>query len=228
MPDSRRGPDGDGGQQMQDVALGIVAAGVGALLCFRGYLALRWVIAVWGAFVGFFLGAGVVASLTGDGLLATALGWTVGLTVAVVAGLLAYFYYAVSVVLGMGAIGFALGTSLAAALGITWNWVLVLVGVAAGLALAVLAIVGDLPMIILALLGAFAGASAMITGALLVLGVVDTADLANAETTQTLELGWWWTAAYLFLVIAGLASQAFSAQVRRATLREGWQGEPAR
>jgi hypothetical protein len=207
---------------MEDLAIGILAVLIGGLLCFRGYAALRVVIAVWGTFVGFVLGAGLVANVTGEGLLASALAWTVGIVVAVLFGVLAYLYYAVSVIIGMGAIGFTLGTTLMVALGVTWSWVVVLVGLAVGILLAILAIAGDLPLVILALLGAFAGASTLIAGLLLLIGRLDRQDLASTETTTDLELGWWWTAGYVVLAIAGVAVQLRSAEARRGTLRDDW------
>jgi hypothetical protein len=207
---------------MENVIVGLLAIGIGLLLLFYGYLAMRIVIAVWGAFAGFFLGAGAVAAITGAGLLATALGWIVGIGVGLVLGLIAYLYYAVSVVLGMGAFGFTIGTTLMAALGVTWSWLVVLVGIAVGVLLAVLALVGDLPMLILAVLSALAGASVTVTGALLLLGTLDRDELATPETTQTLELGWVWTAAYVVLALAGLVVQLRSADARRGTLREAW------
>ncbi|TVR35645.1 MAG: DUF4203 domain-containing protein [Nitriliruptor sp.] len=207
---------------MEDVAIGILAVLIGSLLCFRGYAALRVVIAVWGTFVGFLVGAGLVAGVTGEGLLASALAWTVGIAVAVLFGVLAYVYYAVSVIIGMGAIGFTLGTTVMVALGVTWSWVVVLVGLAAGVLLAILAIVGDLPLVILALLGAFAGASTIIAGLLLLFGVIERQDLAAPDTTAGLALGWWWTVGYVVLAIAGIAAQLRSAEARRGTLREDW------
>ena len=58
---------------MQGLLIGLVAVVSGGALCFRGYAALRVVIAVWGAFAGFILGAGVIAGATGEGLLAAVL-----------------------------------------------------------------------------------------------------------------------------------------------------------
>ncbi len=211
---------------MEEFFVGAVAVVVGLLLCFSGYTALRLVIAVWGAFVGFVLGAGLVATWTGEGFLATVLGWGVGAGLALAFGLIAYLYYAVSVVIGMGAIGFSLGSTLMVALGISWTWVIVLVGLAAGVLLALLAIVGDLPMLILAILGAFAGASVTIIGVLLLVGILDRGALVSPETTATLQLDWWWSAAYLVLAVAGLVAQLRSVEARRGTLREGWSGTP--
>jgi hypothetical protein len=207
---------------MEDVGIGILAVVIGSLLCFRGYAALRVVIAVWGTFVGFVVGAGLVAGVTGEGLLASALAWTVGFVVAVLFGALAYLYYAVSVIIGMGAIGFTLGTTAMAALGVTWSWVVVLVGLTVGVLLAILAIVGDLPLVILALLAALAGASTIIAGLLLLFGVINLQDLASTGTTADLALAWWWTVGYGVLAVAGIAAQLRSAEARRGTLRDDW------
>jgi hypothetical protein len=213
---------------VQDVVIGSLAVLIGLLLCFRGYAALRVIIAAWGAFAGFLLGAGVVAQVTDASFLGDALAWLVGLLVAVAFGLLAYLYYAVSVVIGMGAIGFSLGTTLMVVLGVTWSWAIILVGLVVGVALAALAIVGDLPLLILAVLGAFAGASVVITGLLLLLGQLGSDDLAATSTSTTLELGWWWTLGYLLLAVAGLSAQLTSAEVRRGNLRGSCSGPTAR
>jgi hypothetical protein len=212
---------------VQDFVIGSLAVLIGLLLCFRGYAALRLIIAAWGAFAGFLLGAGVVAQVTDASFLGSVVAWLVGLVVAVAFGLLAYLYYAVSVVIGMGAIGFALGTTLMVVLGVTWSWVIVLVGLVVGVALAALAIVGDLPLLILAVLGAFAGASVVITGLLLLLGRLGSDDLGATATSATLDLGWWWTLGYLLLAVAGLSAQLTSAEVRRGNLRSTWTGPAA-
>jgi hypothetical protein len=209
---------------MEDLLVGVVAVVIGGALCFRGYAALRVVIAMWGAFAGFVLGAGVVAGATGEGFLASALAWAVGLVVAAAFGLLAYAYYAISVLIGMSAIGFTLGTTAMVALGVTWSWVVVLVGIVVGALLAMLAIAGDLPKLILALLGAFAGSSIAIAGTLLLIGRVDRGDLAATDTPATLELWWGWTVAYVILAVAGLASQLRDVGARRGTLRDDWAG----
>lgn len=207
---------------MEAIVIGVLAIIIGGLLCFQGYAALRIVIAVWGSFAGFMLGSGLVAAFTEGGWLGTGLGWIVGVAAALVFGLVAYLYYAVSVVIGMAAIGFSLGSATMVAIGVDWTWLIILVGVAVGVVLAVLAIVGDLPMLILTLLGAFAGATVMIAGLLLVTGVLDRAALTDPATTQTLELGWWWNVGYVALAIAGIVVQLRSEAARRGTLRDQW------
>jgi hypothetical protein len=195
---------------------------VGLLFCFRGYLAMRVIIPIWGAFAGFFFGAGLVASLGGEGFLSTALGWIVGAVVAVVFGALAYLYYEVSVLLTMGAVGFALGTSAMVALGVTWSWVIILVGVISGALVAVLAIFADLPMILLSFLTALAGASTTVLGLMLLSGVVTVGDLESSSTTQRLQDDWWWYPIYLVLAIGGMIAQARSTRRLQGTLRDNW------
>lgn len=207
---------------MQDVVLGSVAVVIGAALCFRGYLALRVVIAMWGALVGFFLGAGIIVGVTGEGFLASALAWATGLGVAILFGLLAYLYYAVSVIVGMGAIGFTLGTAAMVALDVNWSWVVALVGLGFGAVLALIAIASDLPMLLLTVLSALSGASILILGLLLVGGSLDRGALAATGTTLTADLAWWWNVLYAALVVVGVGVQLRSAEARRETVRTAW------
>ena len=85
-----------------------------------------------GSLSDFLLGAGLVDRWTGNGFVAEALGWLVGLAVAVVFELLAHTYYEVSVVLAMAAVGFVVGASLMVAIDVRWSWTVVLVGEAGG------------------------------------------------------------------------------------------------
>ncbi|HSO49526.1 MAG TPA: DUF4203 domain-containing protein [Acidimicrobiia bacterium] len=207
---------------MGDIALGIFAILAGLLFCFRGYLAMRFVIPIWGAFSGFILGAGLVASLSAEGFLVSVLGWVVGAVLALVFGLFAYLYYEVAVLLAMSAIGFALGTSVMVALGVTWSWLIILVGLAVGIVLAAVAIVGDLPMTLLAVLTAFGGASVAVAGTMLLFGVISIDDFDSAATTQRLDDDWWWYAMFVVLAVAGIIAQIRSTVRLRASLREAW------
>jgi hypothetical protein len=205
-----------------DVVLGILAVVIGLLFCFRGYLAMRLVIPIWGAFAGFMLGAGLVASFANEGFLASALGWLVGAGVAVLFALLAYLYYEVSVLVAMAAVGFAIGTSVMVALGVTWSWLIVLVGVAVGAVLALIAVVADLPMALLTVLTALGGASVTVAGVMLLFGAVSVDDFDSAATTQTLNDEWWWYALYLGLALAGIIGQMRATESLRASLRQSW------
>jgi Domain of unknown function (DUF4203) len=207
---------------MKDIVVGVIAILVGGVFCFRGWLAMRIIIPIWGAFAGFVLGAGAIDAWTGDGFLRTVLGWVVGIALALVFGLFAYLYYEVSVIVAMTFIGFTLGVAMLSALGITWSWVLVLAGIAVGVALAWFSIIADLPMGLLTVLTALGGASVIVTGVMLLVGTIDVDDFDAGITTQKATDNAWWYALYGGLVIAGIVGQlAFRDKVERS-LREAW------
>lgn len=208
---------------MQDIIVGLLALAVGAMFCFRGYLTMRVIIPIWGAFGGFVLGAGLVASSNDDGFLRSVLSWAVGFAVALLFALIAYLYFEVSVVLAMTMIGFALGTSAMVAIGVDWSWLIVLVGIAVGVVLAVLAIAGNMPMVLLTVLTAAAGASAMVGGIMLLVGELQTEAITEAGgTTDQLHDDWWWYAIWGGLFVAGIVAQVAAAERLNATMREMW------
>jgi hypothetical protein len=209
---------------VEDFVVGVLAVAVGALFCFRGWLAMRIVIPIWGAFAGFVFGAGLIDAGSDERFLRTFLGWIVGIAFALLFAALAYFLYEVAIVLAMGAIGFALGTGLMTALGISWSWLVVLVGVAAGVLLAVAAIFADVPALALVVLGAMAGAVTIVAGLMLLFGSVDTADFGSSAVTERLDDDWWWYALYVILAIAGVIGQIIWAGRIDGTVRDAWAG----
>ena len=213
---------------MSDVILGLLALAVGALFCFRGYLTMRLVIPVWGAFAGFLLGAGLVNGFSNSRFLVGALSWVVGIAVGLLFAVLAYAYYEVSVVLAMAATGFVLGATLMVALNVTWTWVVIVVGVLAGLALAVLAILADLPMILLVVLTAMAGAATLVAGCMLVAGSLNTADVGSIRVIQQIQQspGWW--ILYVVVAAAGVVLQIRTTASIRRSLRAQWAADGGR
>src|SRR6187397_3558233 len=111
---------------MADIVLGLFAILAGGFMLVAGQLVLRFVLPIWGFFAGFAFGAGLFAELADERFLGTVLGWVLGLVFAVIFALLAYLYYYVAIVLAMGAFGFAIGSGIIVAFGISWNWVAVL------------------------------------------------------------------------------------------------------
>src|SRR4051794_40282532 len=147
---------------MTDILLGILAIFAGAVMLFAGQFVLRLVLPIWGFFAGFAFGAGLFAELADERFLGTALGGVSGLVCALIFALLAYLYYAVAIVLAMAAFGFAIGAGLVVALGIDWNWLAVLVGLVVGAILGVVSVIGNMPMVVLALVSAIAGAVSIV------------------------------------------------------------------
>ena len=166
-----------------DILVGIIAIIVGALFCFQGIVAMRLVIALWGLFVGFNFGAGLVSAITGDGFLSTVLGWVIGIICALLFGLFAYLYYAVAVVIAMASVGFLIGSAVMVALNVSWNWVIILVGVIVGVLLAALAIAVNLPTIILIVISALGGATAIVGGLMFLFGQLNVSEFTVGSVT---------------------------------------------
>jgi len=213
---------------MRDVVFGLVAIVAGLVFCFRGFLTMRVIIPIWGAFAGFSLGAGLIAELTDSRFLQTALGWTLGFVLALVFGLLAYLYYEVSIVIGAGAVGFVLGSTLMLALHVSWTWVIVLVGVAAGALLAMAAIVADLPMIVLTVLTGLGGASATVAGLMLLTGTLTSDDLTRPSITEKVDDSAAWWIIYAALAVFGMVAQIKALDSLTQSVRAEWDAEKSR
>ena len=206
---------------MADIALGLVAIIAGAAFCFAGYQWFRLIIPVWGFFAGFSAGTGLISAITGDAVLATPLGWILGLVLAVVFATFAYLYYSVAIVMAMSSIGFMLGGALMTALGVTWNWVIAIVGILVGVAFAFAGIVSNLPRVVLVVVSAIGGATAIVGGLMLFGSTLDTEDFSRAVITETINDSWGWWLLYAVLTIAGIMTQSAIASTEDE-LRAAW------
>ncbi len=193
---------------MNDIALGTAAVIVGLLFCFFGAMALRFVISIWGAFVGFNLGAGLVAAVWDQGFLAHASGWIVGFVLALIFATVAYLYYWVAVLLATMSLGFAAGAALMGAMSVSWNWLIALAGIGVGAILGIAAIAADLPSLLLIVLSALGGASATVTGVMLLTGAVDSSAFDEYAVTENIPHDWYWYALYLALALIGASTQS--------------------
>lgn len=206
---------------MSDWVAGLLAIGIGAVFCFQGYVAMRLMIAVWGALVGFGLGASIGAD--DGGILSNTLSWILAIVLAVLFAAIAYLYYAVSIAIAMGSIGFTLGASVLVALGVTWSWLIVLSGLALGIVLAFVAIAGDLPGILLVVLSALAGASAIVAGLMLLGGTLGTDEITtSAVVTDQLNDEWYWYLIWALAAGGGIIVQIITSERRAETMREAW------
>ena len=212
---------------MADFFLGVLAILAGLVFCFSGYLWLRIVLPVWGAFVGFAFGAGLVAGLGGDRFLGEVLGWVVGLAFALLFAALAYAYFAFAVVIAMTSVGFVIGSGLVVALGVDWSWVGVVVGVLVGAIVCVASILVNLPEVVLTTVGAIGGAIAVVAGLMLVTGAMDSADFTREAFADRVDDDWWWYVVLVALALGGTISQLRDASAVRRNLAAGWTSSPA-
>ena len=210
---------------MADIVLGLLAILAGGVMLFAGQFVLRFVLPIWGFFAGFAFGAGLFAELADERFLGTVLGWVTGLIFALIFAVFSYLYYAVAVILAMAAFGFAIGSGLVVALGIDWNWIAVLVGLAFGVVLALVSILGNMPMIVLAVVSSLAGAVGVVGGLMLLVGSLNSADFTEGTFVDAVQASWVWYVLLLALILVGIVAQTRQRVAMRRTVRETWYAE---
>ncbi len=207
---------------MADIVLGLLAIVAGLAFCFGGQFVLRLIFPIWGFFAGFAFGAGLVAGLADERFLGTVLGWILGLVFGLVFALLAYFFYAVGVVIAMGTAGFALGAGVVVAIGIDWNWVAVGAGLVIGAIFGIVAIIVNAPMLVLILFSSVTGAIGVVAGLMLLTGAMDSEDFTKAGFTDTINDGWGWYLTLAVIILLSLFVQARDAAAMRRGMRADW------
>jgi hypothetical protein len=143
----------------------------------------------------------------------------------VIFALLAYFYYYVAIVLAMGAAGFAIGSGIVVAFGISWNWVAVLVGLAVGLVVGLVSVFTNVPMIMLVFIGSIAGAVGVTGGIMLLVGSLNSADFSRGDFSDTVSNSFGWSLLLLVLAIGGILLQARQRALMRQSIHEVWYAE---
>jgi hypothetical protein len=212
---------------MADILLGLLAIIAGGVMLFAGQLVLRLILPIWGFFAGFAAGAGFVADVGDDRFLGTALGWVLGLIFGLVLAVLAYFFFAVAVILAMASFGFAIGSGLVVALGIDWNWLAVLVGLVVGAIVGIASIFVNMPMLVLVVLGSIAGAVGVVGGLMLVFGSLNSADFTHGNFVDTVNNNGYWAVLLVVLAIFGIFVQMRQRIAMSRSVRDYWYAEAA-
>ncbi|HQZ00132.1 MAG TPA: DUF4203 domain-containing protein [Propionicimonas sp.] len=149
----------------------IAEIAIGLAFCFFGYPAARFVLALWGAVLGFILGVAGYAIVVGwlGSNLGTVAPWIAGAVGAVVVAGLSFAFYWVSVLVAMGSLGWGLGQVLASSLHVA-PWLAVTIAVVVAVGLVIVGWTLDLPRLLLIIATAFIGAGVIVDGIQLLLG----------------------------------------------------------
>ncbi|HEX2281042.1 MAG TPA: DUF4203 domain-containing protein [Thermomicrobiales bacterium] len=197
-----------------EILVGIILALIGLAICFFGLRFWFILLPVFGAITGFFVGARVMQDIFGTGFLATASSWIVGIIVAVVFALLSYFVWYAGAIIMAGAVGASLFSGILHALFTNpWGVVLFIVALIGALVFAVGALMLNLPIYIVIVNSALAGASLAVAGLLTIFGTIEVLELANGATlavvneTKLGSASWLWVLAWIVLAAAGVYYQ---------------------
>ena len=197
-----------------EMLVGIILALIGLAVCFFGLRFWFILLPVFGAITGFFVGARVMQDIFGTGFLSTATSWIVGIVVAIVFALLAYFVWYAGAIIMAGAVGASLFSGILHALFTNpWGVVLFIVALIGAVIFAVGALMLNLPIYIVIVNSALAGASLAIAGLLTIFGTIEVVELANGATlavvneTRLGSASWLWVLAWVVLAVAGIYYQ---------------------
>lgn len=193
-----------------DILVGLIAIVGGLAIMFAGLPYFYLLLPVWGFIVGFVTGAAATTAIFGDSFLATGLSWIIGFVVAIGFALLSYLYWYFGVIATAGLAGGLLGASLFAAIGVDRAWVLFIIGVIVGIAFALAALVLDLPVYMVIVNTALAGAAFVIGGVLLLFNKIDRDELGTAALWHQINDKW-----YLWIVWVVAAAIGMGVQLTR-------------
>ncbi|HEY3337325.1 MAG TPA: DUF4203 domain-containing protein [Propionicimonas sp.] len=206
---------------MGSVWIGVIEIGLGLVFCFLGYSASRVVLGLWGAAVGYFAGSLLYVALSqwlGGGWLSAVPEWVFSVVLALVMAWLSFAFYAIGVLLSMGAVGWALGQVTAQGLHLpTWTAFALSLVLAGGLV-----VVGwtmNIPRLLLILITAAAGAAGVVDGIQLIVGTRMPWMDQNFWRLQT-NTAVIWAVGYLVLMLAGIFFQV--RQPSSGTLRAAY------
>ena len=199
---------------MEELLVGIILALIGLAVCLIGLRFWFILLPIFGGITGFFVGARVIQDIFGTGFLSTGTSWIVGIVMGLVFALLSYFIWYAGAIIMAGAVGASLFSGILHALFTNpWGIVLFIVALVGAVIFAVGALILNLPIYIIIVNSALAGAALAIAGVLTMFGTIQVEELANGAAlavvneTKLGSASWLWVLAWLVLAVAGMFYQ---------------------
>jgi hypothetical protein len=186
---------------------GLIALGFGLVVLLNGYKLFLILLPIWGFIFGFVFGAQTMEALFGIGFLATVTSWVVGFVVGAVFAVLSYLFWIAAVAIYSGMIGYAIGVGLLGLIGMEGGLIPWLVGVAAGVALAIAVVMLNLQKWVIIIGSALLGAGAIIGTFLVLFNVIPPIAISGAAVRLAMQNSIWWLLGFLVLFVAGVAAQ---------------------
>jgi hypothetical protein len=141
---------------------GVIGILFGLVLAFAGYRFFLILLPIFGFFFGLALGAQAIQALFGQAFLATVTSWVVGFVVGLVFAVLSYLFYMFAVALIGGALGYAVAVGLLTAIGLPMGFLVWIIGIVAGIAMAIVTLRFNLQKWVIIIATAVLGAGAIV------------------------------------------------------------------
>ncbi|HXV42191.1 MAG TPA: hypothetical protein VEC96_03965 [Anaerolineae bacterium] len=187
--------------------MALIALLFGQALVFGGYRLFLFLLPIWGFFFGFGLGAQTLQVLFGVGLLATVSSWVVGFIVGVIFAVLSYLFYFIAVALLSGSFGYGLAVGLLTAIGMDFGFLVWLIGLVAGIAVAVVVLYFNIQKYAIITITAIAGTSVIIFTLLALFSNITPGEMLLGPVRVAIQSSFLWLLFFIVLAGAGIAVQ---------------------
>lgn len=189
------------------LCLTMIALLVGLAVTFGGYRFFLFLLPIWGFFFGFGLGAETLQVLFGVGFLATVSSWVVGFFVGAIFAVLSYLFYMVAVALLAGSFGYGLAVALLTAIGLNFGFIVWLIGLVAGVAVAIIVLLFNIQKYAIIVITALGGTGAIIFTLLATFGNLTPLELLLNPVLLAITNSFWWLLFYVVVAAAGIFVQ---------------------
>jgi len=211
---------------IEAILFAILAIVVGLGLSLFGYVGFRVILPVLGFLAGLWLGMDIVANFMSNiPILGVSLGLILGLVLGVIFAAIAYFVYALAIVIFGISMGYALGAGFMLLLGVPNGILTFSVGVIMAIVLAVAFISVNMPKLYIMGLTAFAGASALIAGVLVLFGRIAPSQLGLGFVDAYIGESWFWIMIWAVVGAIGFFIQYQMVALAQALVPEAYSYE---
>jgi hypothetical protein len=204
-----------------DILLSIFLIIFGLMITFMGTAVFFAVLPALGFALGFFTGAAGMFAIFGDGFLSTIGGWIAGILIGIVFAFISYFWWYAGVLLSAGSLGALLGSGLAQVFGLDDGFLYFLFGLVGFIVFMSVALVLNLPIYVIIISTALAGANLLVIGVLLLFNRIDSEELGYGTAAAVIDESWLWTLVVLVVAIVG-ASFQLSVRERLVVPQDRW------
>lgn len=202
---------------MEALLFAFLAVIVGLGLVFMGYAAFRILLPIVGFLAGLWLGMDIVREFAMNyPLMGVSLGLILGLVLGGIFAAVAYLVYSLAIVIFGISIGYALGAGFMYAIGLNTPFINFIVGAGVAIALGVAFMRVDMPKLYIMGLTAFAGASALIAGVLVLFGQIPPSQLGLAFINPYIAQSWFWILVWVIIGSVGFFVQYQMVQMSQA------------
>lgn len=195
---------------MKELLFLILSGLLGVTLLFAGYRLARFLIPLWGFFVGFMLGAAGVSDALNNVFLGTTMGIVVGLAVGLLFAVLSYFFYSLAIILFLATLGYWLGTSVVHMFGINNGFLAGAAGIALGAVVGIVALFTNVPKYVLIFASSVAGAVTLAGGVMVLFNKIEVQSYSYAQATSAVSSSWLWSVIVIVLAVVGIVFQVRS------------------